>query len=312
MKKKLLYEKIGEINKRIDEALTMYSKDSKLKKIQQVNLEMAQYFVDFCKSHDLLCYFCGGGAIGAIRHKGFIPWDDDLDFFMPRKDYERLGELWGEEPHLDKFVLLKPNKELNDRNSFTTIRNIQTTFIKTYQGDLDLPHGIQLDIFPLDTAPKKSFDRKKQKIWAMIYAIYRSQQVPKNHGKFVELIGKILLNSVSSTGKYKIWCYAERQMTKYNQQPTDYVTELCVGPRYMGNIYPAKDFSKALWVPFEDTKMPVPVGYDDYLKKAFGDYMKLPPENSRLAHHEAVFIDPDNSFKNYKGIYYLTKGEDKK
>lgn len=104
----------------------MYSTDPELKKIQKVNLEMAQYFVDFCKSHDLLCYFCGGGAIGAIRHKGFIPWDDDLDFFMPRRDYDRLAELWETGPQKDKFVLLRPTLTNHDRNSFTTIRNIQT------------------------------------------------------------------------------------------------------------------------------------------------------------------------------------------
>ena len=67
---------------------------SDLKAIQARSLEMAEYFVAFCKEHDLLCYLCGGGAIGALRNKGFIPWDDDLDFFMPRKDYEKLAELW--------------------------------------------------------------------------------------------------------------------------------------------------------------------------------------------------------------------------
>ncbi len=63
---------------------------SSLKEIQNKSLEMAEYFVEFCREHDLLCYLCGGGAIGGLRNKGFIPWDDDLDFFMPRKDYEKL------------------------------------------------------------------------------------------------------------------------------------------------------------------------------------------------------------------------------
>lgn len=289
----------------------MYSTDTKLKKIQQVNLEMAQYFVDFCKSHDLLCYFCGGGAIGAIRHQGFIPWDDDLDFFMPREDYQRLAELWGTEPQAGKYVLLRSGENFNDRNSFTTIRDTQTTFIKTYQEDLDIPHGIQLDVFPLDTAPDKSNDRKKQKIWALIHAVYRSQQIPKNHGKLMETAGKFLLNIVSDRTKYKIWRFAEKQMTKYNDQPTQNLTELCVGPRYMGNVYPAEDFAEAVWVPFEDTQMPIPIGYDDYLTRVFGDYMELPPLEAQVAHHEAVFVDPEHPYEQYKGKYYLNKGADK-
>lgn len=282
----------------------MYSKDQKLKKIQKVNLEMAQYFVNFCKKHDLLCYFCGGGAIGAIRHQGFIPWDDDLDFFMPREDYQKLGELWGTDIHQDKYILLKPSRDNNDRNSFTTIRNVQTTFIKTYQADLDIPHGIQLDIFPLDVAPDSVTDRKKQKIWALIYSLYRSQQVPKNHGKVLELTGRVLLGIFPRKIKYTIWSYAEKQMTKYNQKPTKNITELCVGPKYMGNVYPVKDFASAIWVPFENTEMPIPVGYDDYLRKAFGDYLKLPSKENQIAHHEAIFIDPENSYTKYKGIYF--------
>ena len=91
-----------------------------LKAIQARSLEMAEYFVAFCKEHDLLCYLCGGGAIGALRNKGFIPWDDDLDFFMPRKDYEKLAELWPRYAD-ERYFLSKSNKDFVDRNLFITI-----------------------------------------------------------------------------------------------------------------------------------------------------------------------------------------------
>ncbi|MDU6268314.1 MAG: LicD family protein, partial [Streptococcus mitis] len=109
-----------------------------LKAIQARSLEMAEYFVAFCKEHDLLCYLCGGGAIGALRNKGFIPWDDDLDFFMPRKDYEKLAELWPRYAD-ERYFLSKSNKDFVDRNLFITIRDKETTCIKPYQQDLDLP-----------------------------------------------------------------------------------------------------------------------------------------------------------------------------
>ena len=122
---------------------------SDLKAIQARSIEIAEYFVAFCKEHDLLCYLCGGGAIGALRNKGFIPWDDDLDFFTPHKDYEKLAELWPRYAD-ERYFLSKSDRDFVDRNLFITIRDKATTCIKSYQQDLDLPHGLALDVLPLD------------------------------------------------------------------------------------------------------------------------------------------------------------------
>ena len=272
--------------------------------LQAKCLEMAEYFVQFCKENDLLCYLCGGGAIGTLRHKGFIPWDDDLDFFMPRKDYEKLAQLWPQKAD-SRYQLSKSNENYIDRNLFITIRDTQTTCIKPYQQDLDIPHGLALDVLPLDYYPTNELSRKKQVIAALVYSLFCAQTIPEKHGGIMKLGSQVLLALVPSKKlRYKIWKKAEAEMTKYTKEESDGITELCSGPYYMKKKYPISSFEDALWLPFEETKLPIPIGYDAYLKTAFGDYMTPPPVEKQVAHHDAVLVDLEKSYTHYKGEYY--------
>ena len=272
--------------------------------LQAKCLEMAKYFVQFCKENDLLCYLCGGGAIGTLRHKGFIPWDDDLDFFMPRKDYEKLAQLWPQKAD-SRYQLSKSNENYIDRNLFITIRDAQTTCIKPYQQDLDIPHGLALDVLPLDYYPADGLSRKKQVIAALVYSLFCAQTIPEKHGRIMKWGSQTLLALVPSKKlRYKIWKKAEAEMTKYTKEESDGITELCSGPYYMKKKYPISSFEDALWLPFEETELPIPVGYDAYLKTAFGDYMTPPPVEKQVAHHDAVLVDLEKSYTHYKGEYY--------
>lgn len=279
-----------------------------LRELQLKGLEMLLYFKKFCDENGLLFYLCGGCCIGAIRNKGFIPWDDDVDIFMPRADYEKLEKLWQEKADTEKYSYCKPSEKDHYRNLFATINDNNTTFIKLLQKDLDINHGLTIDILPLDGYPKFKIQRIIQMFWSLIYSLFCAQVVPINHGKAIALGGKFLLTLVSSRSiRYKIWRIAEKKMTKYRIEDCDSITELCSGFRYMKKRYPKDAFSEATYKEFEGYQMPLPKGYDEYLKIAFGDYMKLPAKEKQVMHHEILFCDLNNGYKKYKGKKYLIK-----
>lgn len=272
-----------------------------VREMQMVGLRMLEYFDKVCKENKLTYFFCGGCCIGTIRNKGFVPWDDDVDVFMPRSDYEKLKEVWKD---TTDYSIQYTTKDFITENQFLTICANNTTFIKTYQKNLDINHGVVLDVIPLDGCPQ-GFKRKIQKVWALLYSLFIIGKAPENHGNLVYTVGNTLLKIVSSKKlRYKLWRLCENKMTKYPIEECNYITELCTGPHYMKNEYPKEIFSKPLYKEFEDGLYPIPIGYDKYLKMAFGNYMELPPVEKRVCHHEYEFMDMKNSYKKYKGIYY--------
>ena len=130
-----------------------------LRKVQMKSLDILLFFKKFCDEHNLMFYFCGGCCIGTLRHKGFIPWDDDVDVFMPRKDYELLKVLWEREVPEGKYTFCRVEEIHFVRSQLTAIVDNDTTFIKENQRDLDIPHGIRLEILPLDGCPDSRWKR---------------------------------------------------------------------------------------------------------------------------------------------------------
>ena len=271
-----------------------------LRELQLKQLPMLEYFRDFCEKNNLTFYLIGGGLIGALRNGGFVPWDDDVDVMLPREDYEKLPKLWREQHADGRFRLLKTDDEMFTGNIFITITDTDYTMVKTNQTTVDIPHGLVLDVFPLDVAPDGRFARKMQFVWTMIYSLFLAQVVPENNGGLMAFGSKVLLGIFRGKKiRNKIWRMAERHMTKYKLSENKCVTELCAGPKWMRPEYPKHIYEGVDYVTFEGLRMPCMSGYDEYLTMVFGDYMTPPPVEQQKPHHDIAYLDLDTPCEVY-------------
>lgn len=266
---------------------------NQLRGIQLKELDILKYFDDFCDKNGLTYYLCGGCLIGALRYKGFIPWDDDADVFMPRTDYEMFIKLWLEQKNDNRFVLVNETDELFARNCFATLVDTSCTLIKNYQKDLKIPHGIAFDIFPIDPRPDSKLKKYFQYFWCIIYSLFRAQTIPEKHGGILSFGSKVLLGIFKNFDtRKKIWKFAEKQMTKYKIEDCNCLCELCAGPRIMKNEYPKELFNKTTKIEFEGYKFNAMIGYEKYLELAFGvDYMTPPPTEEQVVSHDLAYVD---------------------
>lgn len=263
-----------------------------LRELQLKQMDMLVYFRNFCEKNNLTFYLIGGSLIGALRNGGFVPWDDDIDVMLPRPDYERLTKLWKEQESNERFELLRTDDKIFTGNIFTTLTDKNYTLVKANQTECDIPHGLVMDIFPLDAAPDSPLQRKMQLLWTMIYSLFLAQVVPEKHGGIVGLGSRVLLGIFKGDKiRRKIWQYAEKQISKYKFEDNKYVTELCSGPKWMVPKYPKEIYDSVTYVTFEGERMPCMSGYDKYLTMVFGDYMQLPPKEEQKPHHEIAYLD---------------------
>ena len=279
-----------------------------VKKLQKIELNMLLYFKEICQKNGLKFYLCGGCLIGAIRNGGFIPWDDDVDIFMPRPDYEKLAQIWEKNADNKRYVYCRTNDEECYHDAGASIRDRYTTYINEHSKMEDICHGVALEIMPIDACPKT----KKQRIWqlfnAIIFSIFNVQRLPDNKGRVARAIVAFSLWCIPfKTVRNKIWKTAEHEMSKYSWENADYVTELIGSIKGMLIKHPKEDFSNVHYASFEGHTMPIMSGYDRYLKLIWGNFMKLPDVKDRVPKHDVYFMDLDNSYVKYRGIKYCCK-----
>lgn len=274
-------------------------------KIQEKLLEILLYFQRFCNEHGLSFTLAGGTCLGAVRHEGFIPWDDDVDVFMLREDYERLAELWERFADTEHYSCVRSNDKINIHHSATEIKDNYTTFINKHSVNIDINHGLMIDVIPLDNVASGKFNMCRQHFYSMLYCCFNFQRMPEHNGKLTYICTGLALGVVKSFKlRYKIWKYAEKRIIALGDRKNGLAASFGEGAKIMRQHFPREWFEKPAYLKFAGHEMPVPQDYDRWLTMSYGDYMKLPPVSERVFRHNTVFIDLEHGYTRYKGIYY--------
>ena len=254
---------------------------------KEISLDVLCVVHDFCEENGIKYSLACGTLIGAIRHKGFIPWDDDIDIYMVREDYNHFLSIF---PQLykERYSVISLEHSTHWNCAFAKVYDSRTIMIEDKRTDIE-GLGIGIDIFPIDQAPddEKTWIQyeRKRKILRGIYEMKelrwrKTRSLKKN--VIVELCSLFLLPFPARFWARCMNSYGQ----KYNGQKSEYYAENCYG--MPNNRFPKSDFSHVIDWPFEGRLFKIMEGYDDYLRRFFGDYMRLPPLEQQISHHHYV------------------------
>lgn len=273
--------------------------DVALEKLKKIEVEMLKEVISVCDTLKIKYYLIGGTLLGAVRHKGFIPWDDDIDIAMTRADYEKF--IKAAPALLPKNLFVQTNKSEQELlANFAKIRNCDTTFIETSVKNLNINHGVFVDIFPLDIfcdgkLSEKMFLFTKHCLRLRIEKGFCLDRIKRS--SFV----KRAVNKVLSA--FLFWVSPERGV-KLREKLFTYYKKGSRLANHSGawgkkEIVPADWYGDGVFLEFEGISVRCPKEYDKWLTRVYGDYMKLPPLEKRISHHFVEVVDLDKSYKEY-------------
>lgn len=249
--------------------------------LQSVILMIAKDIDSLCKAHNINYYLLGGSALGAIRHKGFIPWDDDLDIAMLPEDYTRFLETARKELDPEKYYVQEGRKDWPE--DFSKIK-LRGTYIEEAGGFRleNGENGIYVDVFRIDHTARTKLGKISQyicgKLW-ISYAMLKKGYRPKELTKRLVMLAASLLRF----SPFERFIY--HQYIKYNNRTTDCYSEIFGRARFHNAFTPKALYGTPRLTKFEDTEFPVQEKCEEYLTRIFGDYMQLPPESQRKGLH---------------------------
>lgn len=258
-----------------------------LRELQLEELKILKDLAKYLNENNYTYFLCAGTLLGAVRHKGFIPWDDDIDILMPREEYSRLIKEYNQNPIKKDYTL----KALELNNSGYPFAKLVTNNIVIESKSAE-DKNLWIDIFPIDGYPddydeslkleKRILTRK-----GMIYLHTTSfKNIWKEKKSVKNRILKMFLKPISMLVPVKTSAKKIQKMaTKYKYSTSKYVGGSVWGYGIQERMEKEKVFSSAAELEFEGEKFCAPIGYKEYLSNIYGDYMKLPPEEKRVTHN---------------------------
>lgn len=254
---------------------------TQLEHLQKVILSIAKDIDELCKKNDIEYYLLGGSAIGAIRHKGFIPWDDDFDIIMDNANYEKFLQVCKEQLDSEKYYL---QEGLKDWPLYFSKVKLKGTILEEYEGyaQNDDMKGIYIDIFKMDNVSSNPLVARWQYFCGKYYLCYQLLQRTYSSANLKKQLMMVLATPC------KIKCvrnFFRKQVEKYNNKETGYYGFFYGRTKFRSAVIKRTIFGKGVRVPFEDTSFPIAQHYHEYLTQVFGNYMQLPPENQRVGLH---------------------------
>ncbi len=266
-----------------------------LRDVQMIELELLLKFDEICKKYKLKYQLMSGTLLGAVRHKGFIPWDDDIDVCMLRKDYEEFLKSCSSEELGNNYFLQTNKTDPSSVIQFAKLRKNNTIFEPENEVGSSSHKGIYIDIFPLDNVKPNTEDGNKQysdfKFYYSIVTSTVKSRVKTSKTPWKKVLRYCFYGITRIIPKQYFDNKLERILKRFENEDTEYVNHLTngtTGNRPKRFLMKRILFNDMIELEFEGHMFPAPRKYDEILTRSYGDYMSLPPKDEQIPHHGIV------------------------
>lgn len=255
-----------------------------LKQLKSIQLEVMDYFHNWCQENGITYFITAGTLIGALRHKGFIPWDDDIDVVMLRTDYEKMLTAFSND---GRYKIYSIETDASCIYPYAKVYDSETMMMEGDEKD-PIPIGVNIDIFPLDNVTDNYEDGvKMKKQICMLNDILGVKQLDRANRGFMKNMTVAVLRGISKLYSYP-WLISRiiKKSKKYiDNNDSRYIVNAVIHAKGEKEILEREWFASAVDLEFEGRQYKAPIGADQYMRRLFGDYMQLPPEDKRVSHH---------------------------